>query len=110
MEKKCSSKIHGEISAVKYCLECKVFMCNKCENFHSELLQNHHTVNIDWSIKDIFTDFCKEENHKDELEYFCKTHNQLCCSACITKIKGKGKGAHKDCDICFIEEIKDEKK
>ena len=29
---------------------------------------------------------------------------------CITKIKGKEKGQHKDCDVCFIEEIKEEKK
>ena len=34
----------------------------------------------------------------------------LCCAACISKIKGKGNGQHADCDICFIENIKDEKK
>lgn len=34
----------------------------------------------------------------------------MCCDSCIVKLKTKGKGQHKDCDICFIEDIKDEKK
>ena len=58
----------------------------------------------------IFTGYCKEDKHSDELEYFCKTHNKLCCAACISKIKSKGNGKHKDCDICDIEDIKNEKK
>ena len=43
-------------------------------------------------------------------KFFCKNHNQLCCTACITKIKGKEYGQHTDCDICIIEDIKNEKK
>ena len=42
--------------------------------------------------------------------YFCKTHNKLCCAACLSKIKRKGDGQHFDCDVCSIEEIKEEKK
>jgi len=60
--------------------------------------------------KEIFTGYCKEEKHQMELEYFCKTHNQLCCAACIAKLQKKENGKHKDCDICFIEDIKEEKK
>ena len=108
--KKCSSKEHEEIPAISYCIECKVHMCNKCDIFHSKLLQNHHSYNIDKDIKDIFTGFCKEEDHPNRLEYYCKDNNILCCASCITKIKGKGKGNHKDCNICFIEEIKEEMK
>ena len=37
--KKCSSKKHKEIDAIYYCLECRVYMCNKCENFHCDLSQ-----------------------------------------------------------------------
>ena len=44
------------------------------------------------------------------MEFFCKNHNQLCCGLCITKIKGKQYGGHADCDVCFIENIKEEKK
>ena len=108
--KKCSSKKHEENNAIFYCPECKIYMCNKCENYHSELFQSHYLYKLDKNIELLFTGFCKEENHFDKLEYFCKNHNQLCCVACIAKIGGKGKGQHKDCDICFIENIKDEKK
>ena len=85
-------------------------MCNKCETLHSKLFQYHHTYTLDKNIKDIFTGYCKEKNHNNELEYYCKTHNILCCDSCISKIKGKGKGQHKDCDICYIEDIKEIKK
>ena len=44
-----------------------------------------------------------------ELEYFCKTHNQLCCAACLCKIKKNENGKHLDCDTCTIEEIKNVK-
>ena len=44
------------------------------------------------------------------LIYFCKKHNTLCCAKCITKIKGKENGQHYDCDICFIEDIEEQKR
>ena len=109
-EKKCSSIKHKEIIATNYCPECKIYMCNKCENYHSELFQNHHQVKLDTDIKLLFTGFCKEENHLDKLEFFCKDHNKLCCVSCISKIKINGKGEHKDCNICIINDIKEEKK
>ena len=82
-KKKCSSKEHGEIDAINYCVECKVYMCKNCINFHSKLLQNHHIYGINEEMKDIFTGFCKEENHDIKLEFYCKNHNILCCAACI---------------------------
>ena len=108
--KKCSTKNHGEIDAIIYCQECRIYICNKCEKIHSELFYNHHLYNLDKDIKDIFTGFCKEENHMEKLFYFCKDHSQLCCSSCIIKIKRKGNGQHSDCNVCNIEEIKDEKR
>ena len=93
--KKCSSKKHEEKNAAYYCPECKIYMCNKCENLHSDLFQEHHQYNCDKDIDLIFTGFCKEINHLDKLEFFCKTHNQLCCGSCIAKIKNNGKGQHK---------------
>ena len=109
-EKKCSFKEHKEIKAIFYCVECKVYLCNKCENFHSKLCEKHLIFNIENNTGEIFTGNCKEENHQIKLEYFCKTHNQLCCAACIAKIKKNENGKHKDCDVCLIEDIKDEKK
>ena len=108
--KKCSLTEHKEIDAISYCQECKIFMCNKCEKIHSGLCQNHLPYKLDKNINEIFTGFCKEERHYDMLNYFCKTHNQLCCSACIVKIKRKENGQHKECDVCVIEDIKEEKR
>ena len=108
--KKCSSKEHEEINAISYCPICKVYMCNKCELFHSKLCQKHNSFNLNNNTNEIFTGFCNELTHNDQLEYFCKSHNQLCCAACIAKIKKNENGKHKDCDVCLIEDIKNEKK
>ena len=108
--KKCSNKKHSEIDAINYCVECKLYLCNKCSNYHVELYDNHHINNLNKKIQDIFTGLCPEANHKDELEFFCKTHNKLCCAACLSKIKGKGKGQHFGCEVCLIKEIENEKK
>ena len=108
--KKCTLKKHEEINAIIYCQECKIFMCNKCENHHSELFQNHLVYMLDKDISEIFTGYCKEIEHYDKLEFYCKNHNKLCWAACISKIKREGKGQHTDCNVCNIEDIKDEKK
>ena len=108
--KKCYNQDHQNVEAVYYCLECKIYICNKCESFHSKLFNGHHIYTLDKNISEIFTGFCKEGNHYDKLEYFCKSHNQLCCSGCIAKIKRKDKGQHSDCEICLIEDIKESKK
>ena len=109
--KKCASKEHQEINAVSYCCNCSIFMCNKCENFHSNLFQNHKVFNVDFYLQDNFTGFCKENNHNNELEYYCKTHNVLCCVICIAKIKNKNHGKHADCVISSItDNIINEKK
>ena len=111
-KKKCSSIEHREIDAVIYCTKCQVYMCNKCEQFHSNLFQIHKNFVIDneKESEDIFTGLCKEKDHQMKLDFFCETHNELCCAACLCKINKKGNGKHKDCKVCCIEEIKDEKK
>ena len=108
-KKKCSLKKHNEIDAISYCHECKIYMCNKCINHHQELYENHHQLNLDKDIE-VFIDICQEDNHPMKLAYYCKDHNQLCCVCCIAKVEGNGYGQHKDCNICFIENIKEEKK
>ena len=106
---KCSLPKHKEKNAISYCQTCKIYMCIKCQKVHSGLCIKHQNIKLDRDINDLFTGFCKEEDHYDKLEYFCKTHNVLCCSSCISKIKREGKGTHTDCDICNIEDIKNEK-
>ena len=85
-------------------------MCKECEKLHSKLHINHHKFEVDKKNPEIFTGLCNERNHYYELKYFCKTHNKLCCSECITKIKNKKIGQHTDCDICLIEDIEKDKK
>ena len=106
---KCYNQDHSNIEAIYYCFECKIYMCKKCQNFHSKLCHHHHEYSLEKNISEIFTGFCKEENHSDKLEYYCKSHNELCCSGCIAKIKRKDKGQHSDCEICLIEDIKENK-
>jgi len=106
---KCSLNEHKENDAISFCPECTIFMCNKCEKIHSGLCQNHHPYNLN-NMDEEFIGICKENNHFLKLDFFCVTHNQLCCPACITKIKIKKYGKHKDCQICSIKKIKNEKK
>ena len=108
-KKKCSKMEHKNIDAISYCQECKIYICNKCSNFHQELFNNHQINFLD-NNQEIFIDICKEKNHPLKLEFYCKNHNQLCCVACIAKLEKKGYGQHKDCDVCIIEDIKEEKK
>ena len=109
-QKKCSCKKHSELNAISFCPECDIYLCNKCVNSHSELLESHQIYNLDKNIEEIFNGKCKEFNHKMELEYFCETHNKLCCAACLSKIKDKENGKHHDCNVCFINDIEEEKK
>ena len=43
------------------------------------------------------------------MDYYCKAHNILCCSGCISIIKLNDKGQHSDCEICTLEDIKESK-
>lgn len=109
---KCPLKSHKELSIISYCQSCKIFMCNKCEKLHEELFENHNKIKIEEGkdINEVFTGICKEKNHNCELKYFCKTHKILCCAECITTIKDKENGNHKDCKVCLIENIEKETK
>ena len=108
-KKKCSNEEHRNIDAISYCQDCKIYICNKCLNHHQELFKKHITYNID-NNKDIFIDKCEENNHNIKLEFYCKNHNKLCCAFCIAKIKANIYGQHKDCDVCVLQDIKEEKK
>ena len=109
VETKCSLSEHSQINANVNCPECRIFMCNKCEKRHSEIFPNHQLYKLDKDFNKIFTGFCKQLNHKSELNYFCKNHNILCCIECISKIKDEIYGHHHDCEICHIKDIEEKK-
>ena len=106
---KCSSSKHAEINAVSFCPECKKYWCNICQNYHAEMFEDHKTINSNQE-NEIFIDKCKEKNHNDKLEFYCKDHNTLCCGLCTSKFKEQGYGQHFDCDVTPIKKIKDEKR
>ena len=108
--KKCSYDEHKEMNAIYYCQNCKIYMCNKCLENHSKLFKNHNTNLINEGYKEIFTGYCREKNHLEIVEFFCKNHNKLCCSSCICKIKNEKYGQHTDCEVCHINDIKEKKK
>ena len=110
IKKFCSFKNHNEVESISFCSRCQIYMCNKCLNHHENIFEIHPVIKINELKNEIFTGYCQEENHINKLEFFCKNHNQLCCVSCICKISKNGKGQHKDCDICCIEDIKKEKK
>ncbi len=85
-------------------------MCKKCIENHSKFLDNHNLYKIDKDNQDIFTGYCTEKDHLEILNFFCKNHNKLCCASCLCKIKNNKYGQHTDCEVCLINDIKEEKK
>ena len=108
--KKCSSKNHEKYDAIIYCQNCNIYLCNKCSQTHSDWFQTHIVNDLNKKKDEIIPIYCQEKYHSNILEFFCKTHNVFCCSACISKINDEKYGQHSDCDVCSIEEIKEEKK
>ena len=86
---KCFSEEHKGIDAISFRPECKIYMCNKCDNIHSSFFKNHKVYDIN-NEEEIFTGYCQEKDHPNKLKYFCKTHNKLCCAVCIVKINEEG--------------------
>jgi len=75
--KKCSANKHSDTNAVSYCQACDKYLCSKCQNFHSELFEDHTIYKLDKDLKEMFINICKENNHHIKLDFFCKTHNIL---------------------------------
>ena len=36
--------------AIIYCQDCKIYMCDKCKQLHSDLFDSHHIINLDKKI------------------------------------------------------------
>ena len=110
MNKKCSSENHSDKEAIVYCNFCSLYMCKKCETFHSELFKNHNPISLKNNSNITFYNICKEKNHSNQLLiYYCNTHKILCCPLCISKIKTNNDGKHADCEIHSLDELKTQK-
>ena len=45
--KKCSFKDHQEIEAKGYCLQCQVYLCEECLDYHKGLFESHQINSLD---------------------------------------------------------------
>ncbi|XP_063411933.1 uncharacterized protein LOC134694801 [Mytilus trossulus] len=75
--------------AVRWCIECEVFLCSDCEKHHKKLRmsKDHNTM----STKDYHNlpKFMQEissqcSDHKKKYELYCSFHACPCCVTCIT--------------------------
>ena len=71
-KKKCSLLEHKEIDAILFCEECKIYLCNKCESYHSKLFPIHHTYNSEKDLMKYFQVFAKKINIMKNLNFFVK--------------------------------------
>ncbi|XP_045193082.2 uncharacterized protein LOC123549230 [Mercenaria mercenaria] len=82
------------MEAIRYCMECKSHLCEQCLQDHNKFaaLRKHHTVDKSEAAEH------KGESDKSEgntaiecgshqgqyIDSYCKDHNEVCCSICIT--------------------------
>ncbi|XP_063412546.1 uncharacterized protein LOC134695257 [Mytilus trossulus] len=75
--------------AVRWCIECEVFLCSDCEKHHkkSRSSKAHNTMstkdyhNLPKFMQDISSQ-CRD--HKKKYELYCSFHACPCCVTCIT--------------------------
>ncbi|XP_071149738.1 putative leucine-rich repeat-containing protein DDB_G0290503 [Mytilus edulis] len=91
-------------SAEDYCPQCEEAHCVDCRDHHkiSKLSKSHQTISIDKYNK--LPSFFKQISHNCQehaciLEFYCKSHDSLCCKICSIS-------DHKECkEIIFIEDF-----
>lgn len=93
------NKLAGE-----YCPQCEEALCGDCIHHHkiSRSTKSHQTISIEKYNK--LPSFIKQIKHNCEehdfvLEFYCKSHDSLCCKICSIS-------CHKECkEIIFIEDF-----
>lgn len=91
-------------TAEEYCPQCEEVLCGECRDHHkiSRSSKSHKTITVDKYNR--LPSFIKKIKHNCEehdfvLEFFCKSHDSLCCKICSIT-------AHKACkEIMFIEDF-----
>ncbi|KAL3884092.1 hypothetical protein ACJMK2_030314 [Sinanodonta woodiana] len=102
VERLCNSCHSENVSepAVQFCVECKECLCEMCLKVHNKLraTKDHKTINI----KDISNNLehilklgngfgCPKHEYR-EIDFFCKTHDIVCCAICQFS-------DHRDCKL-----------
>ncbi|CAC5400965.1 unnamed protein product [Mytilus coruscus] len=84
----CQSR-HISKAAEGYCPLCEEALCTDCKDHHklSKATKTHQAISIDeYNKLPLFIREIKQycDEHGDRFEFFCPTHNELCCKRCIT--------------------------
>ncbi|KAL3884089.1 hypothetical protein ACJMK2_030311 [Sinanodonta woodiana] len=93
VERLCNSCTSENMSepAVQFCVECKEAFCETCLKFHRKLnaTKDHKTININEISNNLETRLkngngfgCPKHAIK-EIEFFCKSHDMVCCATCL---------------------------
>jgi len=80
------------VSSECFCIDCEEYLCKRCSEYHKiqKVMRNHQLVSRKEAkksphamVKDKCSVKCTVHKYKT-VKYFCKTHNVLGCSVCIT--------------------------
>ena len=87
----CSScKDEGQtVAAIRYCVDCEEYQCNKCFKFHDRYSKGHEVYDASskqkWGTKKqvkLPTERCP--THIGEvIQLYCEDHDALCCHVCF---------------------------
>ncbi|XP_071144800.1 E3 ubiquitin-protein ligase TRIM39-like [Mytilus edulis] len=97
----CQSR-HISKTAEEYCPVCEEALCSDCKDHHNlaKATKNHQVISIaEYNKLPAFIREIKQhcDKHGDRFEFFCPTHNELCCKRCITT-------THNECKECKVIE------
>lgn len=77
-----------------FCIVCDEALCSDCKEHHKllKILRDHQLIHIeDYLLLPPFVrninQYC--EKHGEILEFFCQSHDVVCCKRCATTIHGK---------------------
>ena len=89
-----------QLDAIKYCRDCKNFLCQKCFDAHKELFPIHNVTNVTDSKNKLITvnnigSICPI--HGREYINYCKSDKVSLCNSCINDIDIAN--AHKDHEV-----------
>ena len=94
--------IQEYINASSYCIVCNEYLCLRCTKRHtnSKLSRSHKTLNQtempEKRLSSVNINICTK--HDDMLKYYCRFHNNFCCSTCVTD-------GHAKCGVELIKEL-----
>ncbi|KAK3595639.1 hypothetical protein CHS0354_009605 [Potamilus streckersoni] len=96
--------------SVAYCVTCSEYLCNICYNCHKsfKMSMDHsitvHSESAQQNRNSSQVDMYHCYIHGKQYEYFCSSHNELCCSDCAIK-------DHRKCDeLLFVKHLSERAK